>query len=333
MSLHDAILAHMEAKEQHLAGMAPGTTTRDVKTVSELAEMFYKYRIVPHRRRPEQVRCLLDKEILPAIGRVKLRTLNTGVIRDMVARIVHRGSPATAGKVLAIAKQLCRYGQGNAYMESNPALPLEEQNLGITHGVGSDHLKDADIPVFWDATESLDPHMRAALCLLLLLGIRSSELRLTRWDDVDLEAGTLTVPVENQKLTIKGLQRGRPFVVPLPTQAVKILRELPRVSGWAFPGRLGDKPVNRRTISASMQRLGLPYTAHGLRKTLRTGLGKLGVPRHVSEACLNHVQPGMDSIYDMNTYRDERREALQQWADRMELLVNPRENVTLLGVG
>jgi hypothetical protein len=43
----------------------------------------------------------------------------------------------------------------------------------------------------------------------------------------------------------------------------------------------------------------------------------LGIARDISEMCLNHKLPGVEGIYDMHTYFDERREALTKWAGFM----------------
>ena len=52
-----------------------------------------------------------------------------------------------------------------------------------------------------------------------------------------------------------------------------------------------------------------------LRSTMKSHLRKLGVPREVSEMCLNHKLPGVEGIYDQHTYYDERRVALEKWSD------------------
>jgi integrase len=65
-------------------------------------------------------------------------------------------------------------------------------------------------------------------------------------------------------------------------------------------------------------------TPHDLRRTVRTYLGRLGVPRDIAERCLNHVVGEMDSIYDHGDYLPERRDALQRWAVYVEQLIAAR---------
>src|SRR5216683_7730494 len=54
------------------------------------------------------------------------------------------------------------------------------------------------------------------------------------------------------------------------------------------------------------------WTLHDLRRTFRTGLGRLGVQPHVAERCMGHVQGGVERIYDRHKYQDEIKFALAQ---------------------
>ena len=74
-----------------------------------------------------------------------------------------------------------------------------------------------------------------------------------------------------------------------------------------------------------------PWTLHDLRRTMRTGLGKLGVPPHVAELAINHVKGGVEAIYDRYRYQREIAAALAQWAEHVLALVEGRaSNVVAL---
>jgi integrase len=62
------------------------------------------------------------------------------------------------------------------------------------------------------------------------------------------------------------------------------------------------------------------FTLHDLRRTVRTGLAKLGVRPDIAERCLNHAQPGIIATYDVHQYLDEKRAALESWAAHLERL-------------
>ncbi|MBF6571165.1 MAG: hypothetical protein IVW54_20060, partial [Candidatus Binataceae bacterium] len=63
-----------------------------------------------------------------------------------------------------------------------------------------------------------------------------------------------------------------------------------------------------------------PWTVHDLRRTVATGLAKLGCPRVVQDRILNHVDSSVAAIYDRHTYNSEARAWLQKWADHMDAL-------------
>ena len=60
---------------------------------------------------------------------------------------------------------------------------------------------------------------------------------------------------------------------------------------------------------------------HDLRRTVRTGLGKLGVQPHVAEAVLNHLPPKLIRTYDRNTYAAEKKAALDLWAAHLKVAI------------
>jgi hypothetical protein len=62
-----------------------------------------------------------------------------------------------------------------------------------------------------------------------------------------------------------------------------------------------------------------------LRRTVRTGLGALPIPSNVCELVIAHAQPGLHKVYDLHSYRDEKRRALELWASRLQEIVGPAE--------
>jgi hypothetical protein len=86
------------------------------------------------------------------------------------------------------------------------------------------------------------------------------------------------------------------------------------MSGWAQ--RLA--PVQAATTKAGLAR----WTPHDLRRTVRTGLGRLGVDQEIAELMLNHG-PGdeLAAIYDRGDYWARRQEAAERWAKHVLRLV------------
>jgi integrase len=168
--------------------------------------------------------------------------------------------------------------------------------------------------------------MGIAILLILLTAVRRSELTGVRWSELDLEAKAPVweIPAERTKTDVA-------LAVPLTPPAVEQFKRLKRMavrSPWIFPAEDGDGPMDPKLLTRSIARhldafaerkVGA-FTLHDLRRTVRTGLAKLGIRPDIAERCLNHAQPGIITTYDTHQHLDEKRDALTQWADHIQAL-------------
>jgi hypothetical protein len=116
----------------------------------------------------------------------------------------------------------------------------------------------------------------------------------------------------------------------------ELLAAVPKQSGGDFVfGRGGDTPfsgwsaaklyLDARIVITTGK--ALPHwTLHDLRRSMRSGLGKLGVPPHVAELAINHVKGGVEAIYDRYHYQREIGAALARWAEHVLAIVEGRES-------
>jgi hypothetical protein len=65
----------------------------------------------------------------------------------------------------------------------------------------------------------------------------------------------------------------------------------------------------------------IDYNLHDTRRTVRTGMARLRVPDHIAERVLGHAVGGIERVYNVHHYADEKRQALQLWADHVSRLV------------
>jgi hypothetical protein len=82
--------------------------------------------------------------------------------------------------------------------------------------------------------------------------------------------------------------------------------------------------LDNRIAGAQGGRLLPSWRLHDLRRTMRTGLGRLGVAPHVAELLINHVPKGMVAVYDKHRYQGEIAAALALWADHVMAAVEGR---------
>ena len=333
ISLKQARDMHERAREQHAAGILGDSGSDTPQTVGELAEAFYADRIVPTRKRPDIVRQVLDHDIIPAIGNLKLSAVNTLAVRRTVKVMVDRGAKSHAGRCLAILKQMFRFAVSISIMDSNPAESLDKADLGAGDNRRDRVLSADEIRLLWEALEAharLSMQVRVGLQLLVLLGIRSGELRQAKWSD--LSDGLLTIPVENQKINPRQQKNAKSFLVPIDGFANGLFEQLRGLDPvWIFPGSAGclsDRVLSKavRRLLSSRLEIGT-FTPHDLRRTMRTGLSRLRVPPHIAELCLNHSLGTIIDTYDQHSYLDERRDALEQWSQHIQVVLGRVSNV------
>jgi integrase len=195
-------------------------------------------------------------------------------------------------------------------------------------------LSDKELVALWNATEKLGGPFAALYRLLLLTGCRRSELAEAKWSEIDLAKGIFVVPAERFKSGVSHL-------VPLSTEAVSILRTLPRHTGgdFVFSNSLGKQPVGnfsatKRIVDELMvdELAGAdvtPWKVHDLRRTLRTRLASLQVPDVVAEAIVGHGRKGLQRVYDQHSYEPEMRAALERWALRLRSIISPLSTTIL----
>jgi integrase len=174
------------------------------------------------------------------------------------------------------------------------------------------------------------PATRAALILSALLFQRPGNIRAMEWTELDLDAALWTIPAAKMKRTIHGKTNGRPHLVPLPTQAVELLRELAPLTGhgrFVFPSLLtGERCMSENTVRTALRRLGYgnaEMTPHGFRAMARTLIAERvpGVSPDVIEAQLAHGKSGpLGMAYDRAEFMEQRRALMQAWADYLDQL-------------
>lgn len=187
-------------------------------------------------------------------------------------------------------------------------------------------LSDAELRAVWSAC--LDDNFGRIVRLLILTGCRRCEVGDLRWSELDLEAGVMTIPGERTK--------GRKaLTLPLPPAALEIiLRAVSRHADQQFVfgkhGRAGFvgyayalMALNARVVANTGKPLA-PWTLHDLRRTMRTGLGRIGIAPHVAELVIGHSRQGVEAIYDRFRYDDEIKTALLRWAEHVTGVIEDR---------
>jgi integrase len=162
------------------------------------------------------------------------------------------------------------------------------------------------------------PTTRAAIKLMALTFVRTSELIGARWTEFDLKAGRWDIPAERMKMRA-------PHIVPLSTQAIELLRTLHTLSGHGallFPGeRDHEKPMSNNTILMALERMGYKgrMTGHGFRGVASTILHEQGHEHaHIELQLAHQERDQISASYNRATYLPQRAKMMQAWADHLD---------------
>lgn len=315
-------------------------------TVAEVVDLFVAH-LGQRRKTAGQVERALRRDVIPLVGGVPIAALTPRDVRRVVEAVVKRGSPSSADHLFVHFSALLRFAVGRGELAMNPAATLDRDALGCETNRRARVLSDPEIAAFWGALDlsGMTKTVRAGLRLLLLTGVRSGELLRARWAELDLTAKVWVVPVAHQKLGRRQVANAKPWRVPLSEPALaqlERLRVLTEGSAYvmATPSPIpeGDAHLTDKALVSGMRKLfagKVPHltfadprpTCHDLRRTLRTGLARLKVPRDVAERCLNHALSEIEAVYNAHDYLEERREALARWGAHVEALVSATANV------
>ncbi len=272
----------------------------------------------------KQVRSALEKDVYPVLGK---RSIVDITARDVLALLQkkERTAPEAARKLRQRIGEIFKFAVITELVNRNPVADLDTALKARRPGHNA-WLQINEIPAFYRALERAGSvQIQTAIRLLILTALRTAELRKMRWEWVDLESATITLPAEVMKAR-------RPHVVPLSRQAVELLQDQFTRSGYSdfvFPGRFMDKPLSASAILKALERIGFKatVTGHGWRTTFSTALNESGRynPDWI-ELQLSHVPKGIRAVYNQAAYLKQRRAMMQDYADAIDSILSGNGN-------
>lgn len=294
----------------------------------------------------EKTAVRLAAHVYPAFGNRAIRTVETKEVTALVEALCEAGTVETAKRVLSICRRVCDYAVAKGLATSNPCYLVKE----VIPGKVTVHHAAVTTPVDLHALLHCISGLRStfvvqcAVKLTMLTFLRSSELRLATWQEIDLDGQEWAVPASRMKTEPGRKANEGPHIVPLSSQAVAILRELKQVTGhlrYVFPGQGFKNPtISGNTINSALRRSGIStseeQTAHGFRATARTMLvEQLKFDVDWAELQLDHVvKDANGEAYNRTQMLPERALMMQKWADYLDWLQQqtPRALAPIHGV-
>jgi integrase len=245
-------------------------------------------------------------------------------IAILLQKIDEQSGPGAANRTRASLSSFFVWLAREGIIEANP---VSYTNRSIEIGARDRVLTDAELVQIWRTAG--DGQYGAIVKLLILTGARRAELADLRWSEVDIDSALITLPGGRDGRT----KSKKPHEIPLSPSALAILQAQPRrkeANGNARDLVFGHGSHGWQNWTVSKRELDAradvsDWRLHDFRRTLSTTMHeRLGILPHVVEAVLGHVsghKSGVAGVYNRSAYRDQKRIALEKWAEHIEALM------------
>jgi integrase len=276
------------------------------------------------------------------------------ITRADVVRVLDRipaKQPAVRRIVFAVLRKLMNWAVSRGDIAKSP---MDGMATPVAPASRDRVLSDAELAIVLEAAGRMGALFGPLYRLLFATGQRREEVAGLNWAELDRESATWTLPRERSK-------NGEANIIPLNRLALAALDGLAHANGagdaiwprkglvFTMTGATGVSGFSRAksrldalTATIAAERAAeagqdpdsftvAPWRLHDARRTLATGLQRLGVRFEVTEAVLNHVsgsRGGVAGVYQRHGWTHEKRVALDAWADHCDRLQSPERDAT-----
>ena len=278
------------------------------------------------------------KNIINWLGNISMKDIKSVDIIKILEKVQNKGNIETAHRLLSLLNKIYMYAVTKEYVENNIIANIDKRNVLIPNK------KDIHLPALTELQDIkqllidinfIEEKLRSDISTIFIFKlipyvfVRSENIRLMCWDDLDLEKGIWEIPKEKMKMKVA-------FVCPLPTQAVNILKQIEPFSKnrskFVFPSPYkNDRGVSGATLSDTLNKLGYKnkHSFHGFRSMFSTiayeSYNEHGYPFDIIEACLSHKERNkIKAAYNRESkykYLEEKKGLIQWWANLLDSLL------------
>jgi integrase len=300
------------------AGGDPAASKRTAReTVVETFEVVAKRFVERHARLRNkswrESERILQREALPRWGNRPIGSITRADVIALLDAIVDRGAPIMANRTLEVVRRLFNWCVERGTLEASPCERVKDPAPNVRR----DRVhSDDELRAIWKATDTLGYPFDPLVKLLILTGQRREEVAGMRWGELRADLALWTLPPERVK-------NKRVHEVPLSAPAREILAGLPRIdgaAGFVFT-TTGGSPASgfskaKKRLDGAVSPPLAPWVLHDLRRTLASGMARLGVQMPTVEKILNHAGgsfAGVAGVYQRHDFAKEKRAALELW--------------------
>jgi len=302
---------------------------RNAESFGELAADYMERHAKPKKKSWKEDQRKLRADVLPYWRSRPVKAITRKDVHALLDRTTDRGTPVTYNRVKALVSRIFKHGIDREWLDHNPAAGISKQPETSRERV----LTNEELTGLWRALDAIrtgthptpliSPMLARGLQTMLRTGQRGGEVLTMRWEDVDEASGWWTIPAEQAK-------NGKAQRVPLTAAAQLLVVEARRdgsgPNGWVFAGPQGGTLQDKGKKAVSRLRhagLAGDYTRHDLRRTVATGLQRLGFPLSTIAHVLNQSEGGsrVTPIYARHDFDTEKKTALEAWGRHLDALL------------
>lgn len=343
LSLSGARAIFSELKRQRRTGKIPvlpgaGKVEANGYTVSQLITDYIEEGVSKRRTEKSTNECrrILERLVGDVHGNRAATDLAFDHVHEIAVGQLDKGNETQCGVMLRELTGAMEHGMVRRRIpvdHTDPArrvylLLKSDRSVKMTSKRRSRYLNDSELKTFltWLPECGFSPRQRLCLELTTQTGCRTGESISAEWSDFDLEAGVW-------HLSKNKTDAPRDIKLSEQTRAWLFGMEMMKEGRWLCGSPKRDTHIAQKTLTERMWVLRKegrlpdidPWTPHDLRRSVRTGLSRLGCPREVAEAVLGHTAGNIIGTYDLHAYFDEAGAWLQRWNDHLDKL-RPKKN-------
>jgi integrase len=263
---------------------------------------------------------VFEKDIFPVLGDVPIDQIKGKDVVACAKKIEARGAQEMAKRSIPLVGRIFRFAIRKGLIENDPTPHLQE----ALKPRKVKHMARLDISEFPPFLERMDryhgnPVIKTALQLMTLTFVRTAELRMMEWDEIDFDNKLWRIPAEKMKMAL-------PHIVPLSRQAIELLESLLQHTGrkqYVFYNHSTAKPMSSNAILCVIRTMGYNgrMTGHGFRGLASTTLHEQGYKHDAIEIQLAHrVGNAVSQAYNHAQHLEYRTKMMQDWSDYIDSL-------------
>ena len=336
-----------EAKQTQITRLQELAAKDARMTVRGLFDLWQRTDLKKRQDRGSEALRAFEADVFPLIGDVAAADVTKAHIQRIIDTMLSRGVKRMTERVFSDLRQLFGFAMDRDHIDADPTARIKKHKIGGS--VERDRvLSEAELIELFKRLplSGLVESSQCALTIQLATITRIGEVLGARWEHVDFERHTWTLP------ETKNGKRHTVHLNDLALRQFEALRQHTGLTEWVFPASRLNGPVCPKTVTkqvADRQRgdgepmsgrtkqtnslalAGGQWRPHDLRRTGATLMAELGVLPEVIEKCLNHTeQTKVKRIYQRAQYEAPMREAWQRLGDRLALLADKPGNVVTL---